>query len=350
MLELVTGNLLEADTEALVNTVNTEGVMGKGVALQFKKKYPDMFEAYQRACKEGLVQPGRMHVYERREMINPRYIINFPTKRHWRTPSRIEDIELGLIALAEEIRKRNIKSIALPPLGCGNGGLDWKKVLPAIRSALADLTDVHLLVYPPAGAPEAREIAPQSDRPEMNASRAIVLKIWERYFVLGYQLTLLEVHKLLYFLQEAGEPLRLRFTKDIYGPYADNLRHLLHRFEGHFSLGFADGRNQPDTQIELLPTAVIEADQFLTGHAEHSRDSLERLTRVQQLIEGFESPYGMELLATVHWAATYEKGVDTGLAKVLRVIGEWNQRKRKLMKREHVELAWKRLHETGWLS
>jgi O-acetyl-ADP-ribose deacetylase (regulator of RNase III) len=131
MLELVTGNLLEADTEALVNTVNTEGVMGKGIALQFKKKYPDMFEAYQRACNEGLVQPGRMHVYERREMLNPRYIINFPTKRHWRSPSRIEDIKTGLTALSEEslvrrrgpgtIRKRHIKSIALPPLGCGNG-------------------------------------------------------------------------------------------------------------------------------------------------------------------------------------------------------------------------------------
>jgi len=155
MLELVTGNLLEADAEALVNAVNTVGVMGKGIALQFKKKYPDMFEAYQRDCKEGLVQPGRMHVFERREMINPRYIINFPTKRHWRSPSRIKDIETGLTALSEEIRKRHIKSIALPPLGCGNGGLDWSEVLPAIRGALADLTDVRLLVYPPTRALEA---------------------------------------------------------------------------------------------------------------------------------------------------------------------------------------------------
>jgi O-acetyl-ADP-ribose deacetylase (regulator of RNase III) len=149
MLELVTGNLLEADTEALFNAVNTEGVMGKGIALQFKKRYPDMFEAYHRACKESQVQPGRMHVYELAEMFNPRYIINFPTKRDWRSPSRIEDIKTGLTALSEELRKRNIKSIALPPLGCGNGGLDWSEVLPAIRSALGDLTDVRLLVYPP---------------------------------------------------------------------------------------------------------------------------------------------------------------------------------------------------------
>jgi len=155
MLEVVTANLLEADTEALVNAVNTEGVMGKGIALQFKRQYPDMFEDYRRACKEGQVQPGRMHVYERRELINPRYIINFPTKRHWRSPSSIEDIKSGLSALAEEIRQRHIKSIALPALGCGNGGLDWSEVLPAIRSALADLTDVDLLVYAPARGAES---------------------------------------------------------------------------------------------------------------------------------------------------------------------------------------------------
>ncbi len=126
--------------------------MGKGIALQFKRQYPDMFEAYQRACKEGQVQPGRMHVYERREIFNPRYIINFPTKRHWRSPSRIEDIKTGLTALSEEIRKRHINSIALPPLGCGNGGLDWSEVFPVMTNALADLTDVRLLVYPPAGS------------------------------------------------------------------------------------------------------------------------------------------------------------------------------------------------------
>src|SRR5437667_5012324 len=152
MLELVTGNRLEADTEAVVNTVNTEGVMGKGIALQFKKKYPEMYEEYRRACEAGEVQPGKMHVFERKDILNPRYIINFPTKRHWRSPSRIEDIKTGLAALAEEIQKREIKSIALPPLGCGNGGLEWDEVLPAIKKALSHLPDVRILVYPPAGA------------------------------------------------------------------------------------------------------------------------------------------------------------------------------------------------------
>jgi O-acetyl-ADP-ribose deacetylase (regulator of RNase III) len=329
MLELVEGNLLEAQADALVNTVNTEGVMGKGIALQFSMKFPEMMEAYRRACKAGEVQPGRMQVYERQEMFSPRYIINFPTKRHWRTPSRLEDIEAGLTALASEIRGLGIRSIAVPPLGCGNGGLNWSDVLPLIKAKLGGLPDVKVLVYPPHGAPSAGEIVHRTERPEMNPSRAIVIKIWQQYFALGYQLTLLEVHKLLYFLQEAGEPLRLRFAKETYGPYADNLRHVLHRFEGHFTLGFADGRNKPDTEISSKP-------------------SLERLARVAQLVEGFESPYGMELLATVHWVAVHDRALS--LEDTVAGVHAWNPRKKKLMAREHIAVAYNRLVAHGWIG
>jgi O-acetyl-ADP-ribose deacetylase (regulator of RNase III) len=347
MLELIEGNLLEAEADALVNTVNTEGVMGKGVALQFAKKFPDMLAAYKAACKAGEVLPGRMHIYERGEMFQPRYIINFPTKRHWRSPSRIEDIEAGLQALVQDIERLHIRSIALPPLGCGNGGLDWNEVFPRIKAALASLKDVRVLVFPPKGAPSAEAIVHSTPRPAMNPSRAIVLKIWQQYFALGYQLTLLEIHKLLYFLQEAGEPLRLRFAKDTYGPYADNLRHLLHRFEGHFTLGFADGRNKPDTEIVLQPGAVQEAEKFLAEHADTSQPSLQRLDRVAHLVEGFESPYGMELLATVHWIATHD-GAET-MDDVVAGVHHWNARKKKLMTREHIELAYERLEAHGWI-
>lgn len=347
MLELIEGNLLEADADALVNTVNTEGVMGKGVALQFAKKFPEMLVAYKAACKAGEVQPGRMHVFEREEMFRPRYIINFPTKRHWRTRSRIEDIEAGLAALAREIGRLDIRSIALPPLGCGNGGLDWEDVFPRIKAALGSLPDVRVLVFPPRGAPQAEAIVHRTPRPEMNPSRAIVLKIWRQYLTLGYQLTLLEIHKLLYFLQHAGEPLRLRFAKETYGPYADNLRHLLHRFEGHFTLGFADGRNKPDTEIALQPGAVEEAEAFLANQVDASQPSLQRLDRVARLIEGFESPYGMELLATVHWVAAHESAGE--LEAVIDGVHDWNPRKRKLMAQEHIALAYDRLREQQWV-
>lgn len=152
MIEFVEGDLLQADADALVNTVNTEGVMGKGVALQFARRFPEMLSAYKTACVAGQVRPGRMHVFECEEMFGPRYIINFPTKRHWRSPSRIEDIEAGLAALVREIARLNIRSIALPALGCGNGGLDWDDVFPRIKAALGALPDVRVLVFPPRGA------------------------------------------------------------------------------------------------------------------------------------------------------------------------------------------------------
>lgn len=347
MIELKTGNLLEADVEALVNTVNCVGVMGKGIALQFSKKFPKMLSAYKEACKEEAVKPGAIHVYEQDDMLLPRYIFNFPTKRHWKGKSRLEDVESGLDALAAEIEKRQIKSIAIPPLGCGHGGLDWKVVDRLIREKLAHLTEVKIWVYPPTGDPEAKNIVHNTERPKMNPSRAICLKIWQQYFALGYQLSLLEVHKLLYFLQEAGEPLRLRFEKQTYGPYADNLRHLLHRFEGHFTLGFGDGRNAPETRIELQAGAVEEANAFLEAADDDRSESLQRLSRVENLIDGFESPYGMELLATVHWANTKENAID--LESLQAVVERWNDRKRKLMTPRHLELAWSRLKEGNWV-
>ena len=125
MIEFKTGNILTEDAEALVNTVNCVGFMGRGIALQFKKAFPDNFKSYSSACKRNEVQPGRMFVYATGQLAYPRYIINFPTKRHWRGKSRMEDIDAGLAALAEAIRSHNIQSIAIPPLGSGLGGLDW---------------------------------------------------------------------------------------------------------------------------------------------------------------------------------------------------------------------------------
>jgi O-acetyl-ADP-ribose deacetylase (regulator of RNase III) len=349
MIELHEGNLLEADVEALVNTVNTEGVMGRGIALQFKKAYPEMFEAYRKACEAGEVHPGRMHVYERDELLNPRYIINFPTKRHWREKSRLDDIRAGLEALVKEVSSRRIRSIAVPPLGAGMGGLNWKDVYPLIAAAFERVPNVRALLFAPKGTPTPDEIVNRTERPAMTISRANVLRLLHRYRILGYQLTLLEVHKLMYFLQAAGEPLRLRFQKDRYGPYADNLRHVLNLFEGHFTLGFGDGKNSPETRIELLPGAVDEAEDFAAAHAADRPESETRFERVLKLIEGFESPYGIELLATTHWVATSESKQANDAESAVTAVHSWNDRKRRMMKTEHIRLAWQRLEEHGWL-
>jgi len=345
MIQDATGNLLEADAEALVNTVNCVGFMGKGIALQFKLAWPDNFEAYAEACKAGEVQPGRMFIWETGRMINPKFLINFPTKRHWKGKSRIEDIKSGLRALVAEIRRLGIRSVAVPPLGCGNGGLDWTDVRPLIEAAFAELSDVEVSLYSPQGAPAAKAMPVNTAKPKMTASRALFIKLMHQYGTLSYRRTLLEIQKLGYFLQESGEPLRLRFEAGIYGPYASNLNKVLELLEGHYIRGYGDSQ-KPDTEVELLPGAVEDADNFLTSHS----DSVTRLLRVAELIEGFETPYGMELLSTVHWVCTHgeTKAIDAEAA--IRSVQSWNDRKREMFRCEHIRLAHRRLSELAWLS
>lgn len=348
MVERVCGNLLDADVQALVNTVNTVGVMGKGLALQFKKAFPENFRAYQKACAAEQLKPGQMFVQDLGSLHNPRYIINFPTKRHWRGRSRIEDIESGLAALIEEVKRLRIESIAVPPLGCGNGGLDWSQVSRLIEEAFAELPNIRVLLYEPAGAPAPARMKNRTQRPRMTLGIASVLGLMNRYLVPGYDypLSLLEVYKLAYFMQAAGQPLQLSFQEGLYGPYADGLRHLLNRMEGHFVQGFGDGQNNPQTPMQLLPGAAEEAEQFLMDHS----DTEERFVRVAELIEGFETPYGMELLSSVHWVATQkDPRAKTDLKAALAGVRAWNERKANLFKEEHVRAAWTRLRELQWL-
>jgi O-acetyl-ADP-ribose deacetylase (regulator of RNase III) len=342
MIIYTSGDILEDESEALVNTVNCVGVMGRGIALQFRNKYPGNFKAYEKACKLKEVQPGRMFVFETGEL-KPRYIINFPTKRHWRGKSRIEDIDSGLKALVGELRERRIKSIAIPPLGAGLGGLDWDEVKSRIVTELSDLQDVQVNVYEPAGAPSTDKMVRNREVPKMTAGRAALVELMHHYLggLLDPFVTLLEVHKLMYFMQEAGEPLKLRFSKAPYGPFAENLGHVLKAVEGHLVSGYADGGDAPDKQLQLVPGAYEEAAQFLE-QTEGSRDHFERVTR---LIEGFESPFGLELLSTVHWVAKYER--PDSFEKLVEKIHEWSERKRAFTERQ-IELAARALLSQEW--
>ena len=349
MVKLVTGNLLDAEVEAVVNTVNTVGVMGKGIALQFKRAFPENFRAYERACKHGEVKLGRVFVHENETLHGPRFVINFPTKSHWKGSSRLEDIRTGLRSLTEKIKELGIKSIAVPPLGCGLGGLNWNDVRPMIENALEPLAGVEVLLYEPAGTPAPAEMKTATVRPQMTIGRAALIGLIDRYKVPGhdYLLSLLEVHKLAYFLQCAGQPLKLAFQKGIYGPYADNLRHVLSRIEGHFITGYGDGKNSPETPLSLLPGAAKEAADFLADHPQTQK----HFDRVAEMIEGFETPDGMELLSSVHWVALQENAAArTSADAAAKGVLDWNERKRKLFKPEHIRLAWSRLRETGWLD
>lgn len=344
MVEPAQGNLLTANVEALVNTVNCVGYMGKGIALQFKQAFPANFKAYEKACRAHEVRPGRMFIFDTGSMVHPRYIINFPTKRHWRGKSQIEDIESGLKALIEDVKRLRIRSIAVPPLGSGLGGLNWNVVRPLIERAFAELPDVRVLLYSPQGSPPAKDMPVHTARPKMTAARSLFIKLMDQYSVLHYRRTLLEIQKLAYFLQESGEALRLRFEKGLYGPYAHNLNKVLETLEGHYIRGFGDTQ-KPDTEIELLPDAVSEADAFLCKHEE----SRKRLDRVSELIAGFETPYGMELLSTVHWVGAHDDPVARDEKSAAQAVQNWNDRKRSMFQPRHVQVAWERLKQQNWL-
>ncbi len=345
MIKYTAGDILSDPADALVNTVNCVGVMGRGIALQFKRTWPKNFKAYAAACNKEEVQPGRMFVYETEQLSPPRFIINFPTKRHWRGKSRIEDIESGLVDLRRVIADLGIKSIAIPPLGSGLGGLDWSKVRSRIEAALGDL-DVEIRLYEPKGAPPAEDMRHVRKVPNMTPGRAALVALTRQYLggLLDPSVSLLEVHKLMYFMQEAGEPLRLKYKKALYGPYAENLRHVLNEIEGHFVSGYADGGDAPDKPLKLVPGAVDEAEEFLKAHVETKG----RFERVAKLVEGFESPFGMELLSTVHWVLKHDDG-PAAMPDLINHIYAWGDRKKRFTPRQ-IELSAKALARHGWVE
>ncbi|MDX1933626.1 MAG: macro domain-containing protein [Capsulimonadales bacterium] len=345
MIHMAQGDILQADAEALVNTVNCVGVMGRGVALQFRKAYPENFKLYKSVCDKQELTPGQVLTYSRDTLEHPRYIINFPTKRHWKGHSRIEYIETGLEALIAEVQRLNIRSIAIPPLGCGLGGLDWNDVRPRIEAAFRQLLDVKVLLYEPAGAPTPGAMVKEKKIPRMSLGRAILLALIRQYLsaLMDTSVTLLEIHKLMYFMEEAGEPLDLRYKKAAYGPYSERMRHVLSAIEGHFLAGYGDGQDAPQKAIEVLPGADLKAMEFLQEQPE----TLERLDRVAELIRGFETPFGMELLSTVYWVAKSEQAPN--IDAIIAGVYGWNPHKAIFQERQ-IRLAYEVLQKRGWLT
>lgn len=343
MIEYKMGDILNQDAEAIVNTVNCVGVMGRGLALQFKNKYPQNFKEYATACKKEEIVPGKMFVHHTGQLTNPKYIINFPTKRHWKGKSKIEDIENGLDDLTKVIEELEIKSIAIPPLGSGLGGLDWHVVKEKITQKLAGVQNVQISIFEPLEEKVINNIS--KEVPKMTAGRAALVELMDRYLkgLLDPFVSLLEVHKLVYFMQEAGEPLRLKFEKAHYGPYANNLRHVLSAIEGHLISGYEDGGDNPAKQLKLVPGAIEDAKKFLMDNSTTG----EHFMKVSSLVEGFETPFGLELLSTVHWVVKNENA--DGVDEVIEKIYSWNERKKQFTKRQ-IQIALDTLCEKNWVT
>lgn len=352
MISFRTGNLLTAKTEAMVNTVNTVGVMGKGIALMFKEHFPENFRIYEAACKSNSFSVGEMLVTDQTRLDGPKWIINFPTKRHWRQPSKMEWIEEGLKDLKRVIVEKGIKSIALPPLGSGNGGLYWPEVKERIISVLSDLGNVDVVVFEPTR--EYQNVAKAKGVERLTPARALVAELVRRYSILGIECSLLEIHKLAYFLErqigtlKIAPSLDLRFQPDRYGPYAPRLSHLMNSLDGsylHSEKRLADASPFDPIRFEDAKRDLVAA--YLTGpEAKAYRPALDRTTK---LIDGFESPLGMELLATIDWLVFYEAAIPS-VAGIVEGLRKWPgggddavQRKLRLFDHRIIHLALEQL-------
>ena len=344
MIKYTTGDMLSAETEALVNTVNTVGVMGKGIALQFKDQYPNNFAAYHAACKAKQVEVGKMFVFEEQPMIgDKKIIINFPTKKDWKHKSKIEYVESGLKDLAKVIEERRIKSIAMPPLGCGNGGLDWGDVKVLIEKYLSGLTDVDIIVYEPNAA--VREILIKQDGNrdvKLTDARAMLMYAMYYYESLGEPVSLFVANKLAYFYQRLGEPefRRLRFDARRYGPYSQGVSHLVHSLNGTYIRGTEQMTNKAFDPIELRYDKLSEISGYVRKMTD---DKQRRIKNLIKLISGFESTLALEVLASVDYIRKEKRSISK--EDTITAVQNWSERKRDLFKPEYIRIAYDRLED-----
>ncbi len=348
MITFTQGNLLEAPVEALVNTVNTVGVMGKGIALMFKERFGKNFALYAAACKAKQVQTGQMFVTEVNELCGPRWIINFPTKQHWRAKSRMEWIVEGLQDLRRFLVEQQVKSIAIPPLGAGNGGLEWAAVREQIEGALGDL-NIEILVFEPAQ--KYQNVAKRTGVETLTPARALIAELVRRYWVLGMECSLLEIQKLAWFLERAVEqfspgnnPLNLQFVAHKYGPYANRLSHLLNNLDGSYL--HCDKRISDADPLDVIWFDDNRKNYVQTYLKTEAKAYSQALEYTAALIDGFESPFGMELLATVDWLISKE-GVEPTVQAVREGLKRWPagaaKRKTNLFDERAIGIALERL-------
>jgi O-acetyl-ADP-ribose deacetylase (regulator of RNase III) len=331
-MKYITGNLLDSEAEALVNTVNTKGVMGKGIALQFKEQFPLNFKLYAQACKQGEVVVGKLFVVKEGEKL----IINFPTKEEWYKKSSYSYIEDGLKDLVSVISDYKIKSIALPSLGCGNGGLEWSKVKVLIEKYLGSLQGVEIDVYQPTD--KIKEIIRKTNinKPvQLTPARAMLLYALFKYERLGESASLFAANKIAYFLQRMGENLRLQFVPHYYGPYANAVEKVLYQLNGKYLDGLEQMNAKAFEPLSLNWNRYDELENYVKENLSNQQKT--RLGKLFLLLEGFESNLSLEILASVQFLLDKEPNLDE--AELLKKIQSWNNRKKSLIKKEYVVIA-----------
>lgn len=343
-MKFIQGNLLNAETEAIVNTVNTVGVMGKGIALQFKERFPQNFKAYKEACKNGLVKTGKMFVFTESDLQGQKIIVNFPTKEEWYKNSQYKWIEEGLEDLVKVINKLQIKSISIPPLGCGNGGLKWDKVKDLMHKYLGNLSEVEVLVYEP-NAQIKKILQRENTKKEvkLTPARAMLLYALFKFEKYGEYSTVFTANKLAYFLQESGENLKLQFEPYTYGPYAQAVEKVLYALNGKYLKGLEQMNAKPFEPLELNYERYKEVEEYIARNL--SEEQRERLKGLFDAIEGFESTLSLEILSSVHFITAKYPKIEK--AEIVDKIRQWNQRKSDLITEKYVCIAYEHLEDYG---
>ena len=343
-MQYLTGNLLESDAQALVNTVNTVGVMGKGIALQFKEQFPKNYKIYSEACKRGEMKIGRMLVVKEMTMSGEKIIINFPTKTEWFRKSQYNFIEEGLKDLVNVIHEYQIKSIALPPLGCGNGGLKWEKVKVLMQQYLIPLRNIQIIIFEPNDSvKEILQKQNQNKDVELKPGRAMLLYALFQYAKHGETASVFAANKLAYFLQKSGEPLKLQFVPYVYGPYSQAVEKVLYALNGKYLKGMEQMKADPFEPLMLNWDRYDEVEKYIKSNLDS--EQMQRLTNLFKFIEGFESTLALEVLASVHYLMSQQPGLKEN--ELLQGIHSWSNRKRNLITSTYVKIAYQHLQEFG---
>lgn len=325
MIQYITGNLLESEAQALVNTVNTVGVMGKGIALQFKNQFPNNFKIYAKACKDDTIDIGKLLVIEEESLLNgKKIIINFPTKTDWRKPSEYSYIESGLLELAKIIKDKNITSIAIPPLGAGNGGLEWSKVKVIMEKHLSNL-DCTIYIYQPNYV--VQEVL-KKERVKLTPARAMLLSVLFDLVKNGEFVSEFAAEKIAYFLQRFGakEIFKLEFQPNFYGPYSGKVKHVLYYLNGSYISGYSSKDKKPFEELGIMSNAEKEVNEYLETPENESYKVI--VNKAKVFLTGFYSDFGLELLSTIDFIITEKKAKSTD--EVINYLENWSDRKKTL--------------------
>jgi O-acetyl-ADP-ribose deacetylase (regulator of RNase III) len=333
MIHYTTGNILESDAQALVNTVNTVGIMGKGIALQFKNAFPNNFKAYVDACKKKEIAIGKLLVTKDRNLNSgEKIIINFPTKKDWRKSSEYSYIEEGLDDFLKIIEKKQIKSVALPPLGAGNGGLEWEKVKQILEHRLSAL-NIDIYVYEPTNA--IKEYL-KKERIKLTEARALLLYVLYDLVRNGEFVSEFSSEKVCYFLQKFGAEkyFKLDFEPKFYGPYSGKIRYILNYLNGSYLMGYSDMNKKPFDPLTL----VYDGYETVKSYIESNAELTEIATKTTKFLNGFYSDFALELLSSIDFIIAENHTFDKQI--ITHKLSEWNNRKRSMFSnKEYINLT-----------